>query len=34
MTGKLKTRGNILVATKLDSVLKVRPCFRSSLIDN
>ena len=27
MTGKLKTKGNIMLATKLDGILKVRvPC--------
>ena len=25
MTGKLKTKGNMMLATKLDSVLKVTP---------
>jgi hypothetical protein len=27
MTGKLKTRGNMMLATKLDTVLKVRSCL-------
>ena len=31
MTGKLKTKGNMMFATKLDGVLKVRrPYFRCS----
>ena len=27
MTGKLKTKGNMMLATKLDAVLKVRLLF-------
>ena len=34
MTGKLKTRGNMMLATKLDGVLKVRHPLLPSLIDS
>ena len=35
MTGKLKTRGNMMLATKLNDVLKVRPnrLFLEPVID-
>ena len=32
MSGKLKTKGNMMLATKLDGVLKVNYVFRSSMI--
>lgn len=34
MTGKLKTKGNMMFATKLDGVLKVclRPCYLSPVL--
>ena len=34
MTGKLKTKGNMMLATKLDSVLKVTPIRISVLLMN
>jgi putative sterol carrier protein len=32
MTGKLKTKGNMMLATKLDAVLKVRLSKSSRLV--
>lgn len=32
MSGKLKTKGNMMLATKLDGVLKVSCRFRSATI--
>ena len=31
MSGKLKTKGNMMLATKLDGVLKVNHHFRSAV---
>jgi len=32
MSGKLKTKGNMMLATKLDGVLKVNYHFQSTII--
>jgi len=32
MTGRLKTKGNIMLATKLDAVLKVSPDFKMRVL--